>query len=316
MSFYGNLLSGAYGRLGYIPDDPDRSDNPVDWKLSFAAKPKKTIDLTLEKKVESCFEEGTEGKPSSTKKIEKTVSTLKHNHGDCTTKMTWANDKMAGEGKGKLVDDDGWKVDITGAAEVKQAKSEWKVTGKLDIQTPDMGGAKSAINVCADYNQKGEVTVKPNINVEISNEINVGVSAKIVGGQKKELWPQFVYKPADNKNSFYWARLDMTRSFLRAGCDQILREGINHSFEVVYGWKDFKGIMDKPVALLSGYEYELSDKTSLQASAIWQGDYDIESSVEHKVDDHWTVSATQTFNSNAPTGCSPYHIGFTAAYKL
>ena len=33
----------ALGRLGYIPDDPDRSDNPVDWKLSFAAKPKKTI---------------------------------------------------------------------------------------------------------------------------------------------------------------------------------------------------------------------------------------------------------------------------------
>ena len=75
------------------------------------------------------------------------MSTLKHNHGDCTTKLTWANDKMAGEAKGKLVDDDGWKVDITAAGEIKQAKSEWKVTGKLDIQTPDMGGAKSAINV-------------------------------------------------------------------------------------------------------------------------------------------------------------------------
>ena len=75
------------------------------------------------------------------------MSTLKHNHGDCTTKITWANDKMAGEGKGKLVDDDGWKVDITGALETKQAKSEWKVTGKLDVQTPDMGGAKAAVNV-------------------------------------------------------------------------------------------------------------------------------------------------------------------------
>ena len=30
-------------RLGYIADDPDRSDNSVDWKLSFAAKPKKNI---------------------------------------------------------------------------------------------------------------------------------------------------------------------------------------------------------------------------------------------------------------------------------
>ena len=74
--------------------------------------------------------------------------------------------------------------------------------------------------------------------------------------------------------------------------------------------------MDKPVALLGGTEYELSDKTTLATNAIWQGDYDIESSVEHKVDSNWTVSATQTYNSSAPTGCSPYHIGFSASYKL
>jgi len=316
MSFYANLLSGAYGRLGHNHDDPDRADNPVDWKLSFAAKPKKNIDLTLEKKVEAKFNEGIGGNAGSTEQIEKTVSTLKHNHGDCTTKITWANDKMAGEGKGKLVDDDGWKVDITGALETKQAKSEWKVTGKLDVQTPDMGGAKAAVNASVDYNQKGEVTIKPNVNVEISDEINIGVNAKLVGGERKELWPQLVYKPSDNKNAFYWARLDMTRSLFRAGCDQQLKDGINHSFEFIYGWKDFKGIMDKPVALLGGTEYELSDKTTLATNAIWQGDYDIESSVEHKVDSNWTVSATQTYNSSAPTGCSPYHIGFSASYKL
>ena len=71
----------------------------------------------------------------------------------------------------------------------------------------------------AEYNQKSEATIKPNINVEISDEINLGVNAKIVGGARKELWPQLVYKPAGSKNSFYWARLDMTRSFFRAGCD-------------------------------------------------------------------------------------------------
>ena len=31
------------GRLNHSHDDPERSDNPVDWSLSFAAKPKKTI---------------------------------------------------------------------------------------------------------------------------------------------------------------------------------------------------------------------------------------------------------------------------------
>ena len=121
----------------------------------------------------------------------------------------------------------------------------------------------------AEYNQKGAVTVKPNINIEVSDEFNLGVNAKMAGSEIKEMWPQLVYKPSDNKNSFYWARLDMTRKLLRAGCDQVLKEGINHSFEAVYGWGDFKGIMDKPVALLSGFEYELSDKTALNVAASW-----------------------------------------------
>ena len=64
-----------------------------------------------------------------------------------------------------------------------------------------------------------------------------------------------VYKPADNKDALYWGRADMIRSLFRAGCDQKLREGINHSFEFVYGWKDFVGIMGKPVAILSGVNY-------------------------------------------------------------
>ena len=169
----------------------------------------------------------------------------------------------------------------------------------------------------AEYNQKGAVTVKPNVNVEVSDEFNIGVNAKMAGSEIKEMWPQLVYKPSDNKNAFYWARLDMTRKFLRAGCDQVLKEGINHSFEVVYGWgADFKGIMDYPVALLSGYEYELSDKTSLNASAAWKGAYTIDSSIEHKVDSNWTVGATQSYDSGAATGQSPYHIGFSASYKL
>lgn len=89
-------------------------------------------DLNLEKKVEMAVDAGKDGAAATSKQVEKTSSTLKHNHGDCTTKMTFANDKMAFEGKGKLVDDDGWKVDITGAGEVKQAKKEWKLTGQLD----------------------------------------------------------------------------------------------------------------------------------------------------------------------------------------
>ena len=87
----------------------------------------------------------------STSEIEKTSSKLKINHGDCTTTYTFANDKMAFEGKGKALDDDGWRVDLTGSGEVKQAKSEWKVGGALDVRGSDLGGAKLAMNVSCAY---------------------------------------------------------------------------------------------------------------------------------------------------------------------
>jgi len=102
-----------------------------------------------------------------------------------------------------------------------------------------MGGAKAALNAKVEYNQKGEVTVKPALNLEVSDEFNLGVSGKWDLKTWKEIWPQMVYKPKDNKNAFYWARLDLTRSLFRAGCDKQLKDGINHSFELVAGWKDF-----------------------------------------------------------------------------
>ena len=80
-----------------------------------------------------------------TQKItEKTASKLKINHGDTTTTFGFANDKMSFDAKGKAFDQDGWKFNISGAGEVKQAKKEWKVTGTVDFVSPDLGGAKLA----------------------------------------------------------------------------------------------------------------------------------------------------------------------------
>ena len=50
---------------------------------------------------------------------EKTSRKVKINHGDCTSSYTLANDKMAFEATGKLVNEKDMKVDITGGAEVK-----------------------------------------------------------------------------------------------------------------------------------------------------------------------------------------------------
>ncbi len=58
---------------------------------------------------------------------------------------------MGFDAKGKAVNDDGLKVDIGGAGEVKQAKSEWKATGSMDIKAKDVGGANVAINVSLNF---------------------------------------------------------------------------------------------------------------------------------------------------------------------
>lgn len=79
--------------------------------------------------------------------VEKTSSKLKINHGDCTTTYTFANDKQAWDAKGKAVDDNGLRVDISGNGEIKQAKGEWKLGAGLDVKHNDCGGAKVALNV-------------------------------------------------------------------------------------------------------------------------------------------------------------------------
>ena len=95
----------------------------------------------MEKKVEQKVGD------SSVSQVEKTSSKLKINHGDCTSTYTFANDKMAFDAKGKVTDDSDWKVDLSGNGEIKQAKSEWKIGGALDIVAKDLGGAKLAMNV-------------------------------------------------------------------------------------------------------------------------------------------------------------------------
>ena len=159
--------------------------------------------------------------------------------------------------------------------------------------------------------------VKPRVNVEVADEFNVGVSAKWDTKTFKEVWPQLVYKPKGD-NGIYWGRLDMMRSLFMTGCDQQLKDGINHSFELVYGWgKDYAGIMGNPVGLRGGVEYELSGQTNVQVSGSWDKNWTLNQEVTHKIDSHWTVSCTQSFDSEQVGGKnSPYHIGFAAAYKL
>jgi len=239
---------------------------------------------------------------------------------------------MAFDGRGVLVNDNDWKVDLYAGGEVKQAKGEWKISGGVDAAGKDLGGAKLNVNLPLEYNQKEEVTLKPKINLEVADEYNLGVSVKTnTKMSMDEIFPQLVYKPKDNPKSFYWARADMTRALLMLGCDQKLQDYVSHSFEATIGWgKEEKtdtkkgnklvGIQGQPVMLKAGVAYELSDQTELSASGKWGEDYEVGMEVEHKVDKNWTISAAQSFNSGllgaAAKAPQPYHIGFTATYKL
>jgi len=316
MASFSDLLKGVNARLGFNADDPDRVDDNKDLGMTFTTKAKKNVDLTLSRTWESKQTAADSGEVTTTV-TEKTSRKVKINHGDCTSSYTLANDKMAFDASGKLVDEKDMKVDIGGAAEIKQKKGSYKLTGKLSASASDLGGAKAALNVDADYNEKGEITVKPKLNLEVNGEINVGVSAKSDTKALQEIWPQLVYKPSDDKSSFYWLRADITRSLVSAGCDQALKDGIQHSFEAVFGYAGMKGLMGQPVALRAGVEYTLSDKSSLSVSGSASETYELSAETEHQLTDNISVGCTQSFDSDKLGGkMNPYHIGFSATYKL
>ena len=134
----------------------------------------------------------------------------------------------------------------------------------------------------------------------------------------KECWPQVVYAPKEDKDKRYWFRADVTRKVAAAGCDQSIRDGIQHSFEARYTHESTDGVKGTPVSIHSGLEYDLSDKTSLSFASNHAADHDCEMEVTHKIDGNWTVSASQSFDCSKVAGkeARPYHLGFTAAYKL
>lgn len=74
------------------------------------------------------------------------------------------------------------------SAEVKQAKDEWKVTGTADVSSPDLGGAKAALNLAVEYTSKAVTTVKPKLNLEVSDEVNLGVSLEHDTKDMKKMW--------------------------------------------------------------------------------------------------------------------------------
>ena len=76
------------------------------------------------------------------------------------------------------------------------------------------------VQVYAQYNHKSEIDWRPEVNLQVSDEFNLGAGMKFLGKEMKECWPQVVYVPKDRTCCRYWLRGDVTRKIAAGGCDQ------------------------------------------------------------------------------------------------
>lgn len=194
----------------------------------------------------------------------KTTSKLTLNHGDCDTTWTYSSEKFAMKGVGKLLTGN-YKSDLTGTAEYKFLKSSWKLTGAMTLVTPDLGGAKIASSVDVEWESSGAQKVKPKVNFELQEEVNVGFSAEHDTKDLKKGLFQAIYAPKDS--GLFWMRGNIMSKEFGFGCDNKLNDSINHTWEGTYNWGgDTEGIMGTSFGLRGGVEYELSGQTSLEAA--------------------------------------------------
>ena len=155
----------------------------------------------------------------------------------------------------------------------------------------------------------------PKVNIELQDEINVGISAEHDTKDLKKGLFQAVYAPKDS--GLFWMRANVMEKEFGAGCDNKVSDTIRHSWEGVYNWGGAEGIQGTNFAIRGGVDYELSDATSLQAAVSVSKDVNVNQTVEHQCDKNWTVSATQSFDQElVGTKQGAYHIGFAATYKL
>ena len=152
--------------------------------------------------------------------------------------------------------------------------------------------------------------------MNLQEEMHVGVSAEHDTKDLKKGLFHCVYSPEGSEN--FWIRANMAKNLFSAGCDNKLNDSTRHSFEAVYMTAEkAEGIMGHPVAVRGGVQYELSDATSLEAAASWDTGVAVNQTVEHQCDKNWTVSATQTFDSELiGTKQGAYNVSFGVTYKL
>jgi len=289
--FFDDVLRKANSTLGVdVYADPTKVDPFKKVVIGVKAQPKKCVS------VDNSWTSQSEWKGDNEVASEKTATKVGINHGDCKTSWTFANDKFAFNAQAFAFAQDGWKLHLGGGSESKPAKGDWKVEGSADVQSPDFGGAQLWLNLAGEHNNKSETTVKSKLNMVVSDEYKVGVSAEHNTKDFKKLLTHLVW---NNNNGNFWLRSDNINQTLGAGCHHTHGSKINHVFEAVYSWdKNFNGFRGQPVEGRFGVSYQLSDESSIAYNGSVGKNVQVSGNVGHRLDKHWSVGANQHFDSS------------------
>ena len=166
------------------------------------------------------------------------------------------------------------------------------------------------------FNQLGEYALKPNVNIEVSDEFNVGCAIESDLKSVQTIRPQFVYKPSC---MMAWMRADTGSKMAMIGATKKLFNGnFKMTGELATTWGESKGNGGMPVIFRGGVEAELGEDTEIKSTFSFSEGYTLQAEVEHKYNKNWTLNAIQSFDSAklSQKNGGPYHVGFGASYKL
>jgi len=277
--------------------------------LTFKAAPSKDLALahTMSKS-----QEWDSGK-SAHKQSEKNSTTVTKTKDGKKFTFAVASDAFKQGVAGNLYKDD-WKVDGALALEQKPAKKEWKGKATLAVCSPVVAEKMRLwFNAELEHNEKSQwtTTAKASVNYD---QTHVGAAAQLKDGKVEKQFVQAVYNDAAAQ---YFARANVLEKTAGLGCS-IEHEKFTHSYEGTFNWgSGAEGLMGSPISFVGGGEYDLSKASSLGYTWTLGKNWAYNQTVDHKLDEHWTVSATQAFDSERLSGKQPaYDLGFSATYKL
>lgn len=95
----------------------------------------------------------------------------------------------------------------------------------------------------------------------------------------------------------------------------------NHTYEAAYGYDESskkQGIMESPLWLRFGAKYYLSDKSSIISNYLFAKHWEKNSSITHKVDDHWTMGVHYHYDERrkCETKRSAHEFGYSLHYEV